>query len=52
MLEKGISGFCAKSVFLWRVPDSCQKVASKLNDDMQIYHTGVMRQEFVNRSLP
>ena len=42
--------------FLWRVPDNFsvqdslslnQRVVSKLNDDMPIYHTRAMRQEFV-----
>ena len=42
-------------IFLWRDPDNFsiqdslslnQKVVSKLNDDMPIYHTRAMRQEF------
>ena len=42
--------------FLWRVPDNFsvqdslslnQRVVSKLNDDVPIYHTRAIRQEFV-----
>ena len=50
-------GSVINQVFVWRVPDSFaiqaslsvnQKVISKLNNEMPIYHTRAMRQEFVN----
>ena len=43
--------------FLWRLPDSCspqgslslnQKIILKLSEDMPVFHTRAMRQEFIN----
>ena len=49
-------GSVLHQIFLWRVPDNFsiqdslslnQKVVSKLNDDMPVYHTRAMRKEFI-----